>query len=98
MQNHVRNKMAQTIFQYNQRWPSYGRVCVGMQAKRKKKDFLVSFEPSWGWMLLSEMFADASLAWPDRFFPFFFVVAQRKTEKSGLATRDYADATILLRI
>ena len=25
-----------------------------------------------------------SLAWPDRFFPFFFVVA----EKSGLATRD----------
>ena len=25
-----------------------------------------------------------SLAWPDRFFPFLFVVA----EKSGLATRD----------
>ena len=31
-----------------------------------------------------------SLVWPDRFFPFFFVTAsQRKTEKSGLATRDY---------
>ena len=28
--------MAQTIFQYNQRWPSYGQVCVGMQAKREK--------------------------------------------------------------
>ena len=31
-----------------------------------------------------------SLALPDRFFPFFFVgPPQRKTGKSGLATRDY---------
>ena len=34
---------------------------------------------------------DTSLALPDRFFPFFFVGAQRKTGKSGLATRDYED-------
>ena len=35
------------------------------------------------------LIAYISLAWPDRFFPFFFVMAeQRKTEKSGLATRD----------
>ena len=33
--------MVQTILQYNQRWPSYGRVCVGMQVKRKKKVFLL---------------------------------------------------------
>jgi len=31
----------------------------------------------------------SSLAWSDRFFPFYFVVApQSKMEKSGLATRD----------
>ena len=29
-----------------------------------------------------------SLAWPDRFFPFFFGAPPQKTEKSGLATRD----------
>ena len=36
-------------------------------------------------------FSFSSLAWPDRFFPFLFVVAepQIKTGKSGLATRDY---------
>ena len=33
---------------------------------------------------------EVSLAWPDRFFPFLFVPPpQIKTEKSGLATRDY---------
>ena len=34
-----------------------------------------------------------SLALPDRFFPFFFEVAERKTEKSGLATQDYVITT-----
>ena len=37
-------------------------------------------------MLLTEMFADAtfllSLAWPDRFFPFFFVFSAT-TKKNG---------------
>ena len=35
--------------------------------------------------------------WPDRFFPFLFVVAepQIKTEKSGLATLDYFPNTKL---
>ena len=28
----------------------------------------------------------SSLAWPDRFFPFFFAPPQRKTDKSGLAS------------
>ena len=45
-----------------------------------------------------------SRAWPDRFFPFLFVTAektdffppsQRKTEKSGLATRDYSMGPIV---
>ena len=30
MQNHVRNMMAQNIFQYDQGSLSYGRICVGM--------------------------------------------------------------------
>ena len=30
-----------------------------------------------------------SFVQPDCFFPFFFVVAEKKNGKSGLATRDY---------
>ena len=37
-------------------------------------------------------YVEDSLAWPDHFFPFFFSL-QRKTEKSGLATRDYVEET-----
>ena len=41
----------------------------------------------------------SSFVWPDRFFPFFFgVVEKRKTEKGGLAVLDYIMLTVLLTV